>query len=75
VQNDHPRLTVGSVELTTVLLDGAGNIIGGGSGFGVASLPPAARMFFKITNGMRPIAYGRASTALVSIIPRYSTAP
>jgi hypothetical protein len=75
VQNDHPRLTVGSVELTTVLLDGDGNIIGGGSGFGVASLPPAARMFFKITNGMRPIAYGRASTALVSIIPRYSTAP
>jgi hypothetical protein len=75
VQNDHPRLTVGSVELTTVLLDADGRIIGGGSGFGVASLPPAARMFFKITNGMRPIAYGRAATALVSIIPRYNTTP
>jgi hypothetical protein len=34
---------------------------------------PAARMFFKISNGMRPIPYYKAATALVSVVPRYRT--
>jgi hypothetical protein len=73
VQNDHPSRIVSSVELSTVVFDGAGNIIGGGSGFGVASLPPAARMFFKISQGMRPIPLYKAASAMVSIVPRYKT--
>ena len=75
VQNDHPTRTVRTVELSTVVFDAEGNVIGGGSGFGVSSLPPAARMFFKITNGMRPIPLGRAASALVSIVPKYQTTP
>jgi hypothetical protein len=71
VQNDHRSKTVQSVELSTVVLDAEGNIIGGGYGFGFATLPPAARMFFKISNGMRPIPYNRAASALVSIVPTY----
>jgi hypothetical protein len=71
VQNDHPSRTVQSVELSTVVLDAEGNIIGGGFGFGASSLPPAARMFFKISNGMRPIPLYKAATALVSVVPRY----
>jgi hypothetical protein len=75
VQNDHPTRTVNTVELSTVVLDAAGNVIGGGSGFGIAELPPAARMFFKISTGMRPIPLSRAATALVSVVPRYKTTP
>jgi hypothetical protein len=71
VQNDHPTRTIQSVTLSGVVLDAAGNILGGGSGFGVASLPPAARMFMKISNGMRPIPYAKAASAMVSVVPNY----
>jgi hypothetical protein len=71
VQNDDPTRTIDTVDLSTVILDAEGNVIGGGSGFAAAALVPAARMFFKISNGMRPIPYYKAATALVSVVPRY----
>jgi hypothetical protein len=71
VQNDHPSRTIQAVQLSTVVLDGEGNIIGGGMGYGGAALPPAARMFFKIENGMRPIPFYKAASALVSVVPTY----
>jgi hypothetical protein len=71
VQNDHPSKLMESVELSAVVLDAEGAVIGGGYGFGAGSLPPAARMFFKISNGMRPIPYWKAATALVSTVPSY----
>jgi hypothetical protein len=71
VQNDNPTRTVARVELSTVVLDAAGNVIGGGHGFASAALPPSSRMFFKITNGMRPIPLGKAASALVSVVPTY----
>jgi hypothetical protein len=73
VQNDHPTRTINTVELSAVVLDANGDVIGGGNGFALASLPPASRMFFKISSGMRPIALSRAATALVSIVPKYKT--
>jgi hypothetical protein len=71
VQNDHPTRTVQAVELSTVVLDAEGNVLGGGYGYGAASLVPAARMFFKISTGMRPIPLYKAATALVSVVPTY----
>lgn len=71
VQNDNPSKTVAQVELDTVVFDGEGNVIGGGHGYAAAPLPPSARMFFKITNGMRAIPIGRAASALVSVVPTY----
>jgi hypothetical protein len=75
VQNDHPTRTVSMVELSTVVFDAAGNILGGGNGIGVATLPPAARMFLKINSGMRPIPYGKAASAMVSVVPTYKFIP
>ena len=49
VQNDSASRTLQSFTLSTVVFDAAGNIIGGGMGFGGASLPPSARVFFKIS--------------------------
>ena len=71
VQNDHPDKTLQAVELSTVVLDSAGNVIGGGYGYAGASLPPGSRMFIKISNGMRPIPLAKAATALVSVVPTY----
>jgi hypothetical protein len=73
IQNDSAKRTLQSAELSGVILDAAGNVIGGGSGYGGASLPPAARVFFKIENGMRPISMSRVASALVSVVPTYKT--
>jgi hypothetical protein len=72
IQNDSAGRTLQSFALSTVIFDAAGNIIGGGMGYGGASLPPAARVFFKIGNGMRPIAFSNAASALVSVVPTYA---
>jgi hypothetical protein len=71
VQNDSPRRTIQFVELSGVVFDSGGNIIGGGTGFEAAALPPAARLFMKITNGVRPILYSHAASAMVSVVPTY----
>jgi hypothetical protein len=71
IQNDSPTRTLQSAQLSGVVFDGEGNIIGGGSGFSVGSLPPSARMVLRITSGMRPILYAKAASALVSIVPTY----
>jgi hypothetical protein len=71
VQNDHPAKTIQYVELSGVVLDGAGNILGGGTGFGVAILPPAARMAMKIETGLSAIPFAKVATAMVSVVPHY----
>jgi len=75
VQNDDPAKTVQSFELSGVVFDAEGNILGGGHGFGIATLPPAARVVLKITSGLRPILSAKAASALVSIVPRSTTLP
>ena len=71
VQNDDPAKTLQFVELSGVVLDSAGNILGGGTGFGAATLPPASRMAMKISSGLSSIPYARAASALVSVVPHY----
>ena len=75
IQNDSPVRNLQSAELSTVVFDADGNIIGGGYGYGGAYLPPAARVFFKIDNGMRPIPFYKAASALVSVVPTYAQQP
>jgi len=73
IQNDNPTKTIQFVELYGVVFDAEGNILGGGKGFGFATLPPAARMVLRITDGMRPIPYAKAASALVVAVPTYKT--
>jgi hypothetical protein len=73
VQNDNPTKTIQFVELWGVVFDAEGNILGGGRGFAAATLPPAARMVLRITDGMRSIPYAKAASALVVGIPTYKT--
>jgi hypothetical protein len=71
VQNDHPTRSLAQAELSSVVLDADGNVIGGGNAFASAPLPPSSRMFFKISTGMRAIPMSRAASALVSVVPTY----
>jgi hypothetical protein len=73
VQNDNPTKTIQFVELWGVVFDAEGNILGGGRGFGVATLPPAARMVLRITDGMRPIPFAKAASEVVVAVPTYKT--
>lgn len=75
VQNDSPHKTIQFVELSGVVFDSAGNIIGGATGFEAAALPPAARLFMQITNGVRPILFSKAASAMVSVVPTYMVSP
>jgi hypothetical protein len=75
IQNDSTTRTLQQAELSGVVLDAAGNIIGGASGYGGAQLPPAARVFFKLSTGLSPIAYYKAASALVSVVPTYLQTP
>ena len=73
IQNDSPTRTLQSTELSAVVLDSAGNILGGGTGYSFGSLPPATRMVMKISGGLRPIPYSKAASAIVSVVPTYKT--
>lgn len=59
-------------ELSTVVLDGAGNVLGGGVGNASASLPPGSRQFFKI-NGLLGVTYANVASVMVSVSPTWET--
>ena len=71
VSNNDPRLILRNAELSTVVLDAQGNVLGGGSGNAFASLPPSAREFFKIERGLDAIPMSKAVSAMVSAIGQY----
>ena len=70
VSNSASALVLQNTSLSTVLFDAAGNVLGGGSGFAGASLPPGAREFFKISLG-NDIPASQAASAMVSAIGTY----
>ena len=74
VVNDNAQKTMERSNLGTVVLDGAGTILGGQAGSAFASLPPGSREFFKIT-GMRAVDFGQAASAIVSVTPSYRGDP
>ncbi len=72
VSNASSSLVLQGTSLSTVVFDAAGNVLGGGSGFAGASLPPGAREFFKISLGS-DIPVSSAASAMVSAIATYQT--
>jgi len=72
VSNDEASLILQNTQLSTVLFDAAGNVIGGGSGYAGATLPPAARELFKIESGLHAVAMNKAASAMVSAVGTYA---
>ena len=67
VQNVDPTLTLSSANLSAVVFDSAGNIIGGGSGFVFEALPPGARSFVQLNSGFDTIPIDQAASEMVSV--------
>jgi len=71
VINDAPLQTLTNAQLSIVLFDAAGKVIGGGTGYLLAALPPGTRAFFDAGLGLNSVPAARVSTAAVSIQPTY----
>jgi hypothetical protein len=69
--NTDAKRTLQNAQLSAVVLDRAGNVVGGGNGSSFYSLPPATRVLFKLTSGFNAIPTANAASALVSVIPSW----
>jgi hypothetical protein len=72
IVNDHTSLNVNRTKLSAVVFDANGGIVGGGSGYASALLPPGTRQVFVITSGVDAIQWARASRAVVSTFATYT---
>jgi hypothetical protein len=74
LQNTDPTMTLNSAQLSAVVFDSAGNIIGGGNGFAFQPLPPGARLFLQMSSGFDVIPFLSAASTMVSITPTWKRA-
>ena len=74
VINNDPKQTLSSVQFSAVILDGAGNVLGGGNGSTYSKLPPGTREVFKLASGaFRDIPADKAATVIVSAVPTWQS--
>jgi hypothetical protein len=71
VSNDEKSLILQNTQLSAVVFDSSGNILGGGTGYSLGSLPPSAREFFKIQGGFSAVPMNKAASAMVSAVGNY----
>ena len=74
VLNSTPAMTLTNAKLSIVLLDAAGNPVGGGTGYTFSPLPSGSRMVFLATSGFASVPLDRALTPVVSAEPTYTAA-
>jgi hypothetical protein len=76
VVNDQTKLMLKNANLSAVLFDAAGNVVGGASGSAYNVLPPGTRQVFKMTTGIDSIPYSKVASVSISAIPNWqATAP
>jgi hypothetical protein len=69
--NTQAGLILQNAQLSAVIFDEAGNILGGGSGYAFAALPPGTREVIKLSSGFKDIPIEHAASAMVSIQPTW----
>jgi hypothetical protein len=69
--NDDLTDTLTNAQIFVVLFDSAGNIVGGGTGFIFATLPPGTRVYMSTSSGFTAVPTAKATTAAISIVPTY----
>jgi hypothetical protein len=74
LQNSQPSLVLQNAQLSAIVFDEAGNVLGGGTGYAFATLPPASREVIKLNSGFKDIPIEHAASALVSIQPTWTQA-
>ena len=73
VQNDHPTMLLSSAQVSVVVFDSAGNVIGGATGSGTGGLLPGIRAYFSASSGASSIPSDQAFSAGVSVLGRYQS--
>ncbi|MDX6438320.1 MAG: hypothetical protein QOF45_903 [Gaiellaceae bacterium] len=71
VQNDHPTKLLTSSQVSAVVFDASGNVIGGGKGYSTGGLLPGVRAYFSASSGVSAIPVDRAAAAGVSVLGQY----
>jgi hypothetical protein len=69
--NSDPTNTLTNAQIYVVLFDSAGNVVGGGTGFIFATLPPGTRSYMSSTTGFQAVPVLKATTAGISIVATY----
>ena len=73
VVNDDATKVLSSAQLSVVLYDASGSVVGGGTGFLLESLPPGTRAYFSANAGLNDVPLDQASVAAISIEPTYTS--
>lgn len=71
VVNNQSSLMLMNANLSAVLFDAAGNVLGGVTGFAYNPLPPGTRQIFKLSTGIDSIPFGKVASVSVSAIPTW----
>ena len=71
LMNDLPSFLLSNASISAVIFDPAGEVIGGGTGYGSGSLLPGVRAYFQASLGLSAVPIDRAATAGVSVFGRY----
>jgi hypothetical protein len=71
IENDHPTMLLSSPQVSTVIFDSAGNVIGGSRGTSTGGLLPGVRAYFSAGLGADSVPIDRAVSAGVSVLGRY----
>jgi hypothetical protein len=69
--NDDAKLRLQNADMSAVVLDAAGNVLGGGNGTSFNPLPPGTRMVFKLQSGFDAIPMDKAASTIISIVPTW----
>jgi hypothetical protein len=73
IANDTAQRTMNSAQLSLVVLDGSGAVVGGGKANVFGTLPAGSRMVFLAQSGFSSIPTTKAATVLISAQPQYQT--
>lgn len=73
IANDTSQETLSSAQMSLVVLDADGAIVGGGKTNLFGALPAGSRMVFLAQSGFSSIPTSKAATVLISVQPTYQT--
>jgi hypothetical protein len=73
VINGHTSLALRSVQLSAILFDARGNVLGGATGGAYNLLPPGTRQVFTISIGADSVPFDRIASVAVSRVPTYES--
>jgi hypothetical protein len=71
IVNDHPTKLLKNTQISAVIYDSAGNVIGGSRGGSYGELMPGVRAYFQAASGANAIPFDRVASASVSTIGTY----